>query len=118
VREHRDTSLLSAAAFLLAGPILWAAHLFLVYGPQSALCAMGRPDGPVTMLVLLVTAVFAVPLAVLLAAPGTAVRLLRLGTEDRRFSVSVMRWLSALSLAGVLLAGAAALLVDPCAQLR
>lgn len=118
MREDRDTSFLSAAAFLLAGPILWAAHLFLVYGPQSALCATGRTAGSVTMLVLLVTALFAVPLAFLLASPGTAVRLLRFGTEDRRFSISVMRWLSALSLAGVLLAGAASVLLDPCAQLR
>ena len=60
MREHRDTSFWSAAAFLLAGPILWAAHLFLVYGPQSALCAIGQTDEPVTMLVLIVTAAFAV----------------------------------------------------------
>jgi hypothetical protein len=124
VSGHRDTSLLPAAAFLLAGPTLWAAHLFLVYGPQSALCAVGRTgdagESFVTVLVLLVTALFAVPLVFLLAAPGTAARLLRFETEaaDRRFSIAVMRWLSALSLVGVLLAGAAVLLVDPCAQLR
>ena len=88
---------------------------------QRSTDAVVFPDEAfVTVLVLLVTLLFAAPLVFLLAAPGTAARLLGFGTEaaDRRFSISVMRWLSALSLAGVLLAGAAALLIDPCAQLR
>ena len=126
MRQRSDIPLSSAAAFMLAGPILWAAHLLLVYGPQSALCALGRTsmaetgDGSVAALVLAVTASIAAPLLILQFAPGTAARLLRFRPEDggRRFSVSVMRWLAALSLAGVLLAGAAALIVDPCAQLR
>ncbi len=116
----------TSAAFLLAGPILWAIHLLLAYGPQSALCAARKTgvadmgDGVVSAVVVAVTAVLAVPLVLLLLSPRGAARLLRFREEgdDRRFSASVMRWLAALSLAGVVLAGAAALLLDPCAQLR
>ncbi|MCC2688142.1 MAG: hypothetical protein K0S21_945 [Rhizobiaceae bacterium] len=121
-----DTSVLSAVAFLLAGPVIWAAHLLLLYGPQSALCAFGQSGVAevsglfVTAQVLAVTALAAVPLVVFLLRPITIARLFRFRVQDEEhpFSMSVMRWLSALSLMGVLLAGAAAFLLDPCAQLR
>ena len=124
--EPAGTSILSATAFLLAGPIVWAVHLLLVYGPQSALCAFGKSGvaevGPssISALVLAVTAIAAVPLLAVLFWPQATARLLRFRAEgsSRPFAISVARWLAALSLVGVLLAGATALMLDPCAQLR
>ena len=118
----------SALLYLLAGPLVWAAHLFLVYAPQSALCAF-RITRPVTIEPLLITvyvaAVTALAAAVLVLAlwrPGTTASLFRarrfLDGENGQFMISVMRLLSVLSLAGVLWAGATALLLDPCPQLR
>jgi len=40
--EPGDTSIFSATAFLLAGPLIWAGHILFVYGPQSALCAFEK----------------------------------------------------------------------------
>ena len=124
--EHKDVSVFSAVAFLLAGPLIWAGHLLLVYGPQSALCAFGTTGmlevdkSLISAVVLIVTAAAAIPLLIILLRPAATARLLRFNPEggDHTFSTRVTRLLTALSLIAVLLAGAAALLLDPCAQLR
>jgi hypothetical protein len=113
--------------YLLIGPIIWTAHLLLVYGPQSTLCAF-RTDGMIAVdpfvisaLVSIITAVSIAALALVLWRPRQVARLLRFDAAartDRRFATSVMRLLTALSLAGVTWAGAVALFLDPCDQLR
>jgi hypothetical protein len=113
--------------YLLVGPIIWAAHLLLVYGPQSALCAF-RADGMITVAPFVITALVGVltvismaALALILWRPRQVARLLRFNAAaeaDRRFAISVTRLLTALSFAGVTWAGAVALFLDPCAQLR
>lgn len=119
-----------AGAFLyfLAGPLIWAGHLFLVYAPQSALCAFRvtrfAAVDPLLIRILVgaVTAIAATALVLALCLPEKSARLLRadgfLEGENGPFMIRVMRLLAALSLAGVLWAGAAALLADPCAQFR
>ena len=113
--------------YMLAGPLIWAAHLFLVYGPQSALCAF-RVTGVAQVDVWLVSAFTAVvsllavvPLIWLLWRPKESARLFRADAfldDDNAFQPVVMRVLAALSLAGVIWVGAAVLMLDACAQLR
>lgn len=117
-----------ALLYLLAGPLVWAGHLFFVYAPQSALCAF-RITGAATVEPLLIlvyiaaaTALAATVLVLALWRPRVTARLFRAGRfldgENGRFMISVMQLLAVLSLAGVLWAGATALLLDPCPQLR
>jgi hypothetical protein len=117
-----------ALLYLLVGPLVWSGHLLFVYAPQSALCAF-RITGAVTVEPLLIavfvtaaTALAAIVLALVLWRPRATARLFRAGRfldgENGRFMISVMQLLAVLSLAGVLWAGATALLLDPCPQLR
>lgn len=121
-------SVAAALLYLLSGPLVWAGHLFLVYAPQSVLCA-SRITGITDVDTLLIRAVVGVAtvlsaaaLVLALRLPRNLARLLRaaafLEGENSQFMISVMRLLAALSLAGVLWAGAAALFLDPCLQLR
>jgi hypothetical protein len=117
-----------ALVYLLLGPLVWAAHLFLVYAPQSMLCAFRLTGfanaGPLLIeaVVGAVTLLAAIPLLLAILFPHGAARLLRaagfLRGENGAFMVLVMRLLAALSLAGVLWAGATLLLLPACAQLR
>jgi hypothetical protein len=116
-------SIVPALLFMLWGPILWAMHLLLTYGPQSALCAAGEGGLAqlIPALVLGATAVFAVLLVTGFAWPKAVASLLRLDPLSHAqwpFMDSVSRNLVALSFAGVVFNGMAALLIDPCAQLR
>jgi hypothetical protein len=114
--------------YLLCGPLIWAAHLLLVYVPQSGLCAfritgVAAVDSQlISILIGVATASSAITLAVALRWPTSMARLFRatnfLEGENGSFMQSVMRLLAALSLAGVLWAGATALLLPPCPQLR
>ncbi|MBB2971395.1 hypothetical protein [Mesorhizobium sp. RMAD-H1] len=116
-----------AILYLLVGPIIWAGHLLLVYGPQSALCAF-RITGMaaaeawlISGLVMGVTVIAMAAIAVILWRPHRTARLFRFHTasdDNRSFAISVMRVLGVLSLFGVAWAGATTLLLDPCAQLR
>jgi hypothetical protein len=117
-----------ALIFLLAGPLLWAGHLFLVYALQSVLCAFritGTASvGPLVIEIVIVLLTLAAAGAQLLSIwqPQGTARVLRaagfLQGENGAFMVSVMRLLSALSLAGVLWAGATVLFLETCPQLR
>ncbi|HET6628160.1 MAG TPA: hypothetical protein VFG91_00130 [Woeseiaceae bacterium] len=121
-------SVASALIYLLIGPLVWAGHLFLVYAPQSALCAF-RITGFASIaprlieaVVVAVTVPAAVALLLAIGRPRQTARLFRaagfLDGENGRFMVSVMRLLAALSFAGVLWAGATVLLLPACPQLR
>lgn len=121
-------SVASALIYLLAGPLVWAGHLFLVYAPQSVLCAfritgIARVDPMLIQAVIVaVTVLAAAVLLLMMWQPRGTARFLRaagfLDGENGTFMVSVMRLLSALSLAGALWAGATVLLLQACPQLR
>ena len=117
-----------ALVFLLVGPLLWISHLFLVYGLQSMLCAF-RITGtasvePLVIEIVIILLTLAASGALLLSIwqPRITARVSRaaglLQGENGAFMISVMRLLSALSLAGVLWAGVTVLLLETCAQLR
>jgi len=108
---------------ILWGPILWAVHLLVTYGAQSATCAIGeaRFAAFIPALLLAATALFAILLLAGFCWPKPAARLLQLDPHDHpqwRFVHAVSRNLVALSFAGVIFNGMAVLLIDPCAQLR
>lgn len=117
-----------ALFYLLCGPLTWAGHLFLVYALQSMLCAFRLTGvasaGPLLIegVVVAVTLLAALALVLAILFPHGTARSLRaagfLRGENGAFMVLVMRLLAALSLAGVLWAGAAVLLLPPCGQLR
>ncbi len=129
MQAGEDTGSVAAALlYLLAGPLTWAGHLFLVYLPQSALCAF-RVTGIASVdpmliraVVATVTVLAAAALLLMMRRPRSTARLLRatafLTGENGAFMAAVMRWLCALSLAGVLWAGATVLLLPACPQLR
>lgn len=117
-----------ALAYLMAGPLIWVGHLFLVYVPQSALCAFRitrvASVDPLLIRTIIggVTAIAAAALVLALCMPKKSARLVGaaafLEGENGPFMIRVMRLLAALSLAGVLWAGATALLLQPCPQFR
>lgn len=117
-----------ALLYLLYGPLIWAGHLFLVYVPQSLLCAFritafARFESWLIQTVIGVATLFAAAaLGLALWRPQSSARFFRatafLDGENGPFMLHVMRLLAVLSLAGVLWAGATALLLQPCPQLR
>lgn len=123
--EH-EPPIASTILFITAGPILWAFHFLLVYGSQSALCAVGGQGAGNTMetiatgWVIAATLAIAPPLAVFLWKPALIATLLRFRAEEaeQAFAFRVFRVVSFLSLVGVLFACAASLIIAPCAQLR
>jgi hypothetical protein len=104
---------------VLFGPLVWAAHLLVLYGTHALACAAaGRTTGTPTLLV----AVFvpATALALVLAAlplllPQRFAGLLYPHeAEENRFLLSLMRWLAGLSLTAVVANGIAMLMVPTC----
>ncbi|MBP2234677.1 nitrogen fixation/metabolism regulation signal transduction histidine kinase [Sinorhizobium kostiense] len=121
----KEAPTVSAILFLLAGPILWAGHLLLVYGVQSVTCVVGSgsvaPSALIRTLVVLVTLGAILLLCLALFFPGRLAHMLRYQTPDRDnhvFSVRVERLLILLSLPAVIWSGAAAFLLDACGLSR
>lgn len=106
--------------YLLYGPLLWALHLFAIYGPQSLFCTRGMA-GAVGPTVTAATLVAGLLLLVAIVSPRPVARLLRADRweeSQQGFLDRVMRLLSALSLFGVLAGGATILLLPACGGLR
>ncbi len=117
----KEAPTVSAILFLLAGPILWAGHLLLVYGVQSVTCVLGSgsvsPSALIQTSVVLVTLAAILFLCLALFFPDRLAHMLRYETPDRHnhaFSIRVERFLSLLSLVGVIWSGAAVFLLDAC----
>jgi hypothetical protein len=122
---EKETRIASAVLFVLAGPLLWAGHLFLVYGVHSVTCAVGSrwivPSALIQSSVIPITLGAMALLVLALRFPGCVARVLRYERTDRHswtFFVRVARLLSLLSLMGVIWAGAAVFVLDACRSLR
>lgn len=119
--------MIGTLVFVMVGPILWAAHLMLIYGSQSSLCAFevglglggnsplaaGAVLGGTVLCMVLSGEALAKPEATFglitgIAEPGNQWHFLR----------AVMRMLTGLSLLAMLYAGLGAVLLPACAQLR
>ena len=101
-------STVGTLVFILLGPIIWAAHLTLMYAAQSVLCARGL-SGPVPLVVAGTTLIGCAALIVVMVAPSGTARMLNAahwrepqGTFNARLAVL----LAALSLFGVCAEGA------------
>jgi hypothetical protein len=112
--------------YLLAGPLLWAAHLTVIYGSQSSLCAFdigetaAGNNSLATTVILVATAVCIGLVVAMTLRPQSIFGWLALGevSPDRPFLVWAMRLLSALSVLAILYVGLAAIILPACAQLR
>jgi len=118
--DSTDTaSSLGTLVYLTIGPILWGSHLFAVYGLQPVLCARGASVS--TAFVAIATIVVLGLLLAVMLWPRAVARLLHaqaVSRASRRFHRRAMRWAGLLSAAGILWAGAAALIVPACEGLR
>lgn len=112
--------------YLLIGPLLWAAHLTVVYGSQSSLCAFdlgeatNGSNGLATALVVVATLLCIGLIALVVWRPHPVLGWLAPGEPplDRPFLTWVMRALSALAALAILYAGVASVILPACAQLR
>ncbi|WP_421999279.1 hypothetical protein [Reyranella sp.] len=109
-----------ATLALLFGPLVWLIHLAVLYGTHSSVCAAaGRTNGPLTPLIPVFA--LATAIALLLASLPLAIPA-RFETfffgsrseQERRFLMSVMRWLAGLSIVAVIANGIAVMIVPPC----
>lgn len=101
-------------AFLacLRGPVIWAAHFFIIYGAETVVCmAASSPVTAMRLTVLAVTAVALAALAAPLLRPGPA----RIGNDAAwDFMRTLSGWLGALSAAAMLAAAVAAWRLPAC----
>lgn len=121
LRLRPHASAIRTLIYIAFGPLIWALHLTAVYGAHALLCARGIAPAVALAVVLGVTAVALVLLASAIAVPRSARWIVRIGAEDGGdggFHDRLMRLLAALSAFGVAWAGAAAVIVPACAQLR
>jgi len=118
---------IGTVVFLLAGPIVWALHLLLTYGSQSALCAFSHQTGAEGFIVDPVNTIIVVTLGAVFASlpffarPAGAYKLLagdHAPENQWTFFRSVSQLLTGLSILAVIYAGTAVLILPTCAQLR
>ncbi|MGE0701058.1 MAG: hypothetical protein AB7O57_18325 [Hyphomicrobiaceae bacterium] len=115
-------STVGTLAFMLVGPLIWAAHFTFAYGYQSVACAIGDrypvlQDNIVLPLVLatLLAAALLVFSLVLHPALETLARAASWQPPQIAFQRRVMLSLAVLSLFGVVAGGTAVLVLPPCA---
>jgi hypothetical protein len=118
---NRSDHIGGALLFVCAGPLVWAAHLFAVYGAHALVCAR-IPAHAAVLPVLFVALTLAAlaPLAYAVWRPDASARMFRGNRRggESEFLTALMRLLALLSLAGILWAGAATLTLPYCGQLR
>jgi hypothetical protein len=105
---------------VLFGPLVWAAHLAVLYGAHASVCAAasnvgGLPDLIIPVLAL-ATAIALALISLPLAFPKGFAGFLsaRASDDENRFLLSLMRWLAGLSVVAVVANGIALLIVPPC----
>lgn len=121
--RHRPA--IGTILYMLFGPLVWAAHLMLIYGPQSIACGFYSSPRPPLLpgLDLVQTAIAAasvISLAIV-AVPFVAGLQRRPPTREDdldAFLGSTMRLLAVLSALGIAAAGATALVLPTCLALR
>lgn len=116
----RKPSTTGTLLYLLFGMLVWAAHLTIVYGGHTLLCALGFPPQATDWLVIAATAGAALAVVFFLARQKWWARTLGLppgGRPDRPLDL-IARLTAILSLVAITWAGAAVAFVASCAQGR
>ncbi|MHA6298328.1 hypothetical protein [Devosia sp. CAU 1758] len=122
--DDRNSSrqMIGTLVFLIAGPILWAIDLMLIYGAQSSLCAFGALPLPGVSIIVGGTSVgLALMAGGIWLWPEPSFRTLAgtsPPTDQWPFLRGTMRLLAALSALAMLYFAAAALLLPACGGLR
>jgi len=111
--------------YILFGPIVWAVHLTIIYGFQSAGCALTGYSAGFSFYgalgIALVTAIAALKLLAAALWPSLIERGLGASTwggELHAGNRTIMRWLAGLSIFAVLASGLAVFIIPVCASLR
>jgi hypothetical protein len=111
--KAKTQSVIPALLLVLAGPLIWAAHLLVIYGSTTVICAKAADAGVLPVIVI------ATVLA--LAASGVlAIRswrrsdLLGRGSRPHCFLRRIMLLLLALSAVAILWAGATVFTLPSC----
>jgi len=104
---------------VLFGPLVWAAHLLVLYGVHASACAavasVGGTPRPLIALLALATAIALLLVSLPLVLTKRFAGFLALAPEaENRFLLSLMRWLAGLSVVAVGANGIALLIVPPC----
>ena len=104
----------SGCVLALAGPIVWAAHFFIVYGLEAAVCT--RADFPATTMQWIIATATATAV-VSLAAPLIR-RFHQTPTESEavRFLHEISIYLALISIGAVLAVAASVLRLSACVQ--
>lgn len=117
--DHRSPSLTGTLLLLLAGPILWAVHLTIVYGVHTLACVGALQGMPVDAGTFILVATGAILAILMLLLAVIWLRRPALFTHgDRLFHSRVMVSLVLLSAFGIAWAGSAAFILPQCQQLR
>jgi hypothetical protein len=109
-----------ALAYIAFGPLVWAACHGLLYAAHWLLCVLLVRDiltaGAIHGVLLIIATVCAIILSLTIRRPGALAQVMLAGVsrEAWMFSRSAMRLLAALSLFGVVAAGAAVLALPVC----
>lgn len=111
--------------YALTGPIVWAAHLAIIYSAHVVSCALGGAPG-LASLIVIVTTIIALITLFLAVSRARAWRreLMKRSPADGEHASAVsfidgaMALLVLLSAVGVAWAGAMALMLEPCQPLR
>lgn len=97
----------------LAGPIVWAAHFFLVYGVEAVICT--RTSSPTLMMRWIVAAVTAAALSALALSLFRALRQRRQQSGAASFLPDISAALALVSIAAISGAAVAGLTLPACA---
>lgn len=121
VRHHEKFWQLTA--YSLLGPLLWAAHLGILYGVHHVACVASRNAAEVWAWVATgaATTLFVAALIVQIVWPAAVLRAFGAPIEETDLGVFLMpvaRWLSALSIFGVVAAAGAVVVLPVCHELR
>jgi hypothetical protein len=124
-RSSPVASVTGTLVYLLFGPLLWAAHLTIIYGASTLICAMGEGDPAaardVGVVILVATAVALAVISFTAAYPRPARTLLKVRSNSAStaaFLDRAMQTLAVLSFIGIAWAGATVVMITPCGQLR
>jgi hypothetical protein len=104
----------SSFVLALAGPIVWAAHFFIVYGFEAAVCA--RSETPTLTMQWIIAAATATAVAGLVALLIRLLRSLPHRSEAFRFLHKVSLCLALISIGAVLAVAASGLRLSACVQ--
>ncbi|WP_265518670.1 hypothetical protein [Nitratireductor luteus] len=112
----RKPSTTGTLVYLMFGLLVWAAHLTIVYGGHTLLCALGFPPEAASWLVIAATAGAMLVVVCFLTWRKPWARMTSL-PPDRTIDL-IARLIAILSLVDILWAGAAIAFVTSCSQGR